>query len=681
MTTIERKRTNFEGNERVDIPDFRNMLQNGFDDFKWFIKAYIDEGSRRIVKRYKQGTHSGLNFRVALNHTRGFHDSTSEWSVKIADVLGTEKSLALTISSTNYVEVNILPIKDDLQSRAHWDTDLGISGEEVFDDINTRIQNLENIVSNTTGFTAGSVPLWIVVTDGSGIVSVTPLQDLLWKHRTLSLPASNLDRDQVYDNIKDLRSFIDLLGTTLGEIKGGSQRLEDVPWTSIKLLREYIHTFITSVGSFAWEKSGTDTLSWTNDIQINIPGRPVTYTVATGSAAIPELSALYVTIPEGSSPTVLTPIVVPLSDIPFDPNNADFNKSIFLLFFRANSKIHGTMEMPELSSGEESTIGENLPTYIREGLGIQNETDFYPLTSTRVVHDADNYISKFSKLDSAIGAIYDSVHDEETIVATDGQTVFDASRFTWISDNDVLDVFIFVNGRKVKQDRLGGTTNDFRKIGVHTIEFAYGLQEDAEVTFYKPGKTGAGYNVPIYGALWSDAVDAQIIPLANETFDVGSSVKRMRTGYFKKIIVDEVDIKGVPGQTKNIKTMINNTLETILAGTPVSKSSTGSIVPSASDTLQGQRFIGITLDPISVGQQGRVHLVGSSIPNILSAYGFATGDEVFIDEYNGYTNDVSVFTGKNDSIIKVGVADCPEGSASAVATDLIMFVEVISRPS
>jgi len=181
--------------------------------------------------------------------------------------------------------------------------------------------------------------------------------------------------------------------------------------------------------------------------------------------------------------------------------------------------------------------------------------------------------------------------------------------------------------------------------------------------------------------LWSDPVDAQIIPFASETFDVGSDVKRMRTVYFKKLIVDEVDIQGIPGQTKNIKLMVNNTLDTILAGTPVSKSSDGSIVPAASDTAQGQRFIGIALDPIPSTLQGRIQLVGNNVPNILSAYGFSSGDEVFIDEYNGYTNDVSSFSGNNDSIIKVGVADCPEGAASAIATDLIMFVEVISRPS
>ena len=681
MTTIERKRTNFEGNERVDIPDFRSMLQNAFDDFRWFIKSYIDE-SKRVVKRYKQGTHAGLVFKVILDDTRGFHDSTSEWVVKNSDTSGTVKSITLAPGTTNYVEVNVSSIKDDYQPRAHWDTDIGISGEEVFDDINVRLQNIENLVSNTSGFTAGSVPLWSVVTDSGAILSVTPVQDLLWKHRTLSLPASNANRDSVYDTVKDLRGLIDLLGATVGELKGGSQRLEEVPWTSIKLLKEFVHTFVTSTGSFSWEKPTASTLAWTSDVKIQIPGRSVIYTVAAGNVTLADGDCMYVVIPEGSSPTVLTPVTCQLTAVPLNPNASGFDQRIFLLFLRADNKIHGTMEIPELSSGEESTIGENLPTYIREGLGIKSETEFYPLTSTRVILESDNRVVRESKLDDAIGAIYDSVHDEDILLpATEGQTQFQATRFAWVPDNNVLDIFVFLDGRKVKQDRTGGNNQDFKKISNNTIEFSYGLRVNAQVTIYKPGKTGAGYNLPLYGKLWSDPVDSQIIPMATETFDVGQDDKRMRYGYFKKIIVDEVDIKGIPGQTKNIKLMVNNTLSTILAGTPVSKSSDGSVVPASSDTAQGQRFIGIALDPIAVSQQGRVQLVGNNIPNILGAYGFATGDEIFIDEYNGYTNDVRTFSGNNDSIIKVGVADCSEGSASPVATDLIMFVEVISRPS
>ena len=43
-----------------------------------------------------------------------------------------------------------------------------------------------------------------------------------------------------------------------------------------------------------------------------------------------------------------------------------------------------------------------------------------------------------------------------------------------------------------------------------------------------------------------------------------------------------------------------------------------------------------------------------------------------------YTNNVATFTGDNDVYMKVGIADCPAGTASANATDLIVITQLIS---
>jgi hypothetical protein len=45
-----------------------------------------------------------------------------------------------------------------------------------------------------------------------------------------------------------------------------------------------------------------------------------------------------------------------------------------------------------------------------------------------------------------------------------------------------------------------------------------------------------------------------------------------------------------------------------------------------------------------------------------------------------FINSVGSLTGDDDSIIKVGIADCAAGTASGTATDLIVFPEVILRP-
>ena len=57
-----------------------------------------------------------------------------------------------------------------------------------------------------------------------------------------------------------------------------------------------------------------------------------------------------------------------------------------------------------------------------------------------------------------------------------------------------------------------------------------------------------------------------------------------------------------------------------------------------------------------------VLLVGANVTNAIQGMGFSPSDEIFISEVTGqYTNDPDSFTDDNDSIIRVGVADCAAG--------------------
>ncbi|MBK9390480.1 MAG: hypothetical protein IPN68_09900 [Bacteroidetes bacterium] len=114
---------------------------------------------------------------------------------------------------------------------------------------------------------------------------------------------------------------------------------------------------------------------------------------------------------------------------------------------------------------------------------------------------------------------------------------------------------------------------------------------------------------------------------------------------------------------------------------PVSKKPNGRVIAADSDSADGQFYIGFTMESVSsVGQLFNVLLIGANVENAVSGLGFSPGDDIYLDENGGYVNTVSGFTGSNDSIIKVGVADCPAGAASAVATDLVVFSDVIARP-
>lgn len=119
----------------------------------------------------------------------------------------------------------------------------------------------------------------------------------------------------------------------------------------------------------------------------------------------------------------------------------------------------------------------------------------------------------------------------------------------------------------------------------------------------------------------------------------------------------------------------------ILLHRPVSKKSNGRIVQADSDGINAQTFVGYALAAATgAGDQISVLCAGANLAGALTGLGFTPGDEIFLSETSSYTNDPASFTGGNDSIIRVGIADCAGGVASAVATDLIVFAEVIARP-
>ena len=112
--------------------------------------------------------------------------------------------------------------------------------------------------------------------------------------------------------------------------------------------------------------------------------------------------------------------------------------------------------------------------------------------------------------------------------------------------------------------------------------------------------------------------------------------------------------------------------------TPVSKRSDGQIEIADANAANGKDLIGVTLQAsLAVGDIISVLLVGANLTDAISGLGFSVGDEIYVSDSGGYTNDPSTLSG-SESIIKIGVADCSTGGATAVATDLILFPDVVS---
>lgn len=125
----------------------------------------------------------------------------------------------------------------------------------------------------------------------------------------------------------------------------------------------------------------------------------------------------------------------------------------------------------------------------------------------------------------------------------------------------------------------------------------------------------------------------------------------------------------------------NTSGSTIPAGTAVSKSTAdGSIVPADSDAAQGQQVIGITSAGIANGAFGIINLVGRNIPGCLSGQGFTVGQDIYISQTAGFTNDPSQFSGSGETVTLIGIADCADNVLSTTATDLVMCRQKLLGP-
>ena len=136
----------------------------------------------------------------------------------------------------------------------------------------------------------------------------------------------------------------------------------------------------------------------------------------------------------------------------------------------------------------------------------------------------------------------------------------------------------------------------------------------------------------------------------------------------------------VPTTAENMFLKQMQVVGPIAINVPVSKRPDGKIEAGDSDSEFGQRICGYSLQAATMADELiTVLCIGANIPNALAGLGYGPGQDVFLSEDGGYTN-TDNFTGSNDSIIKVGMADCAAGAANTTATDLIAITEVLLRP-
>lgn len=498
------RKTRFEADQRFDLPFYDRMIGYIDAEFNSYNKAFFSP-QNHIVKNWQIVSNGGLQVKVsqATDSLLMNSERTGYEAINYRKYTDVALTLDLTDNATNYVEIWIQTQSCAPDTVALWDsTANGGVGEEYTQTVDTANEEAPILIANTTAFSGDpdKIPLAIVDTAGGVIVDIEDSRSLFFNLAT----DWNFGAPRTDKTIGNWKEAYDALATILKESKG-TPAWYSVPYASTKLLKEYQNMFITGGGTIQWEGSyPASTLGWNSPFSIEIADRANVYTIAAGTVTLADGEAMYVEIPEGAPLGDLTPIVANLSDVPIDPDSIGYSATIQVLFFRRGSTVHGLVDIPELSSGEQAVIGQDLPTKHRTRLGIVDEDTYEDYSSITTVALTDSHPAAISKLDAAVGslsilsntnqsainAIFDALDaiiggepvEEHFVVGVGGQTIFNATLISWNSDVSSVDIAVFVNGQKVAQDQTGSLTLSFRKNSGTQIEFSDTIPEYACVT-------------------------------------------------------------------------------------------------------------------------------------------------------------------------------------------------------
>lgn len=457
----------------------------------------------------------------------------------------------------------------------------------------------------------------------------------------------------------------------------GQTRL--VPPGDLTAMKDEMKSFLVGGGLITWDLT-SEVLTWAQDLVVMLPNKSYQHTISAGNVTIADNEVGYLTLNDVGGVQALT--VVAMGSMP------DVTAS-YPVVMRVGNNIYfrdGALELKGDAAGDTGGRINDVTQDLLDFMGATDESDSdpnYPSTSLpdTVVTQGTSLTTAISDLNNEVVAIITNNPGEYRLtVPFGGQQVFTVP-FLVDTDNTVLDVEAFIDGRRMLLDTAGGATDDFVKISTTQIQFKQVVEAGRKVVIWKQGTSYGGPAAPSSGNLWSDQMDASQIPTADIAHDVGSTTRRIREVHAQKTKVDTYITRAdAVGDIKQVKVMESGHPSTMVAGTPVAKAADGLLYAADSDGASGKKYIGILLETIDFGESGRVMLTGQNLPGVLTSLGFAPGDDIFIGETAGtYTNNPGAFSGLNDDWVRIGIADCAEGAVSALATDLIMFSDVVAR--
>jgi uncharacterized delta-60 repeat protein len=251
------QKVSFFPSERFDTPDARALEAFAGNDWRFFLSGVMSETST-ILTGFDIVDYSTVftvqGFKLKLDNVVFFHPESTTQAAGFYVFAGTEpdENVTLSPSSTNFVELDLEVESGTPDIRAFWDQGAN-SGEggEFTDSVETVINLKVNITSNVSGFTAGKIPLYKVVTNASNVAtSITDSRSLFFRlgsggstpdpsadfsfpaipdaaHARLETPitatsatATNQPWQGGDKNFKTFKDWMDVVMTSIKEIKG-----------------------------------------------------------------------------------------------------------------------------------------------------------------------------------------------------------------------------------------------------------------------------------------------------------------------------------------------------------------------------------------------------------------------------------------------------------------------------
>jgi hypothetical protein len=453
------QRTRILPNQRLDLPDYRNIEDFVCADFK-AIHKYIWSNNNFVISGFNAAGTGTTTLSVTIANAACVLGQDDGVVYIGAPSLSNLTTNALTPGATNYVELIIDKDTGGADSRAFWDpTANGGLGGEFSQIVDTYVFLKPKFAINTSNFTgdANKIRICKVVVDGSGtITSIEDSRNLLfrlgrsgnpgftfpWSSRTEPALTSFTGADK---DIKNLKQWMDAVMDGLREIKGTTYWYEA---PAVAFPGAFANPSLsvlagaTTSARIAWDgafleitddalvQATTDVIAYLRIFSTSVD---LKLTRQAGAHKIPLANheVLWIEIPspyvnttyDGIGLTSSNYRISALGSVPLDENS-------YWLAYREGSKLY-VRGLGELDPGESVEITDQVPEALEQFLGFNPETATSvpyttlpnPLLFSNVFTNSSSLVTAISTNAAninALGTILDTNVYEEVMVVVPG---------------------------------------------------------------------------------------------------------------------------------------------------------------------------------------------------------------------------------------------------------------------